>query len=115
MIARDAEKTIRRYSAIHKIRLLYPSMMPERNEGGQSRRTIWLGEFDEADCLVAAFFHEVGHIIDCRKKSSRNHRITLFEHELRAWVFGSEEMHRFGIGTTAKMFEYMVNRINSYT
>lgn len=114
MTHKDAEKIMRQYCAAHRIKLLYPDSNPDRNEGGQSGRTIWLGEFDDADCLVAAFFHEVGHIIDGRRKFCQNHRVTIFERELRAWTFGLEEMHKFGIGTDAKAIGYMMDRLSRY-
>ena len=111
---KDAGEIMRQYCAAHRIRLLSPDPNPDRNEGGQSGRTIWLGEFDDADCLVNAFFHEVGHIIDGRKGFHRNHRVSVFERELRAWAFGLEEMHKFGIGTDAKAIGYMMDRLSRY-
>lgn len=111
---KEVETIMRQYCQAHRIRLFYIDRNPDRNEGGQSGRTIWLGEFDDADCLVAAFFHEVGHIIDGRKGFHRNHRVSVFERELRAWVFGLEEMHKFGIGTDAKAIGYMMVRLSRY-
>jgi hypothetical protein len=108
------EDAIRDYAKKHRIRLLYPDPNPGRNKGGQCRRTVWLGEYDDGEELAAAFFHEVGHIRDERTKTGRNHRVTRFEHELRAWVFGFERMHVFGIDATKRMHRYLTRCLESY-
>ena len=108
------EGRIREYAKLHRIRLLYPDHNPDKNEGGQCGRTIWLGEFDDGEELAAAFFHEVGHITDWRTSVGRNHRVTRFEHELRAWTLGFEKMHLFGLDSTKRMFRYMMDRLQTY-
>ena len=108
------ENAIMEYARSHRIRLLYPDPNPGPNEGGQCRRTVWLGEYDDGEELAAAFFHEVGHMADERTKAGRSHRGSRFEHELRAWTFGFERMHAFGMDATVRMHLYMARCLESY-
>lgn len=111
---RIAESCIRDYARKHRIVLLYPDPNPGRNRGGQFRRHVWLGEFDKGDDLLAAFFHEVGHIIDVRREKNRYHDMPILEHELRAWTFGFEEMHGYSFSPTRRMCRYMMEKLNTY-
>jgi len=42
--------------------------MADHNQGAHAGTDIWLGEFDDPDLEVVAFFHEVGHALSRKKR-----------------------------------------------
>jgi len=42
--------------------------MADHNQGAHAGTQIWLGEFDDPDLEVVAFFHEVGHALAAKKR-----------------------------------------------
>ncbi|MFW9872245.1 MAG: hypothetical protein ACFFG0_04010 [Candidatus Thorarchaeota archaeon] len=59
----------------------------DRNEGASAGQDIFLGEFDDPDIEIVAFFHELGHCIS-RESSKRRYTMCILSGEGHAWEVG---------------------------
>ncbi len=58
------------------------------NSGGSAGRNIWLGEFDDDEIELAAFFHELGHVLSDEYVLKRGKTFTKLSGEGLAWELG---------------------------
>jgi len=58
------------------------------NEGWSAGRDIHLGEFDDPDLELVAFFHELGHILSEERVCKRGSTLTVLSAEGLAWELG---------------------------
>ncbi len=61
----------------------------QRNHGACAGDDIMLGEFDDPDIELVAFFHELGHVL-LRRFLTRGCTMCTLSHEGAAWEFGME-------------------------
>lgn len=59
----------------------------ERNHGACAGEDIMLGEFDDPDIEIVAFFHELGHVL-MNRRPNRGYTMCTLSREGAAWELG---------------------------
>lgn len=70
---------------------------------------IYLGEFDDLECEIASFFHELGHTQDFKWYPPNS-----IACELNAWRLGLKALKEEGFTVTPKIVEWIKRCINTY-
>lgn len=85
------------------------------NAGAQCGDEIYLGEFDDPDIEVVAFFHEVGHVLSNRLLES-NYFLCKISCEGAAWEFGLSCAWRYGYKWehNSKQFNWARSQLETY-
>lgn len=60
----------------------------DRNQGSSAGKNLWLGEFDDPDLEIVAFFHELGHALLGQVLKGRSHKMSELSGEGTAWELG---------------------------
>lgn len=58
------------------------------NEGASAGRDIYLGNFDDPDLELVAFFHELGHVLSEERVCKRGCVLNVLSREGLAWELG---------------------------
>lgn len=66
-----------------------------KNQGSSTGDKIFLGIFNDPEIKIAAFFHELGHILTGREMT-RTHYMSNLSQEGIAWERGFHEAHKHG-------------------
>lgn len=65
------------------------------NQGGYAGNDVWLGEFEDDDLEMVAFFHEIGHVVAGRFMKRETY-MSILSREALAWEVGLNFAAMFG-------------------
>jgi hypothetical protein len=88
----------------------------DKNQGAScGTDKIFLGEFDDPDIELAAFFHELGHV-KAAGMSPRKHWLTVISSEAFAWELGLDLAYENGYHweDDSKEYQYAKKCLLSY-
>jgi len=87
---------ITRISKENNVSVVRDTVNCDKNYGACAGDEIFLGEFDDPKIEIAAFFHELGHIVNRRNGTGRHFRMSMISQEGAAWETGFDLAYKYG-------------------
>jgi len=88
----------------------------EINEGSCAGKQIFLGQFDDPEIELVAFFHEIGHTLSNERVLKRGRTMCILSGEGLAWELGLGIAYEHGYKWDyhSKPIEYARRRLKTY-
>lgn len=113
MNKRQVKKEIARIAEEHNICVSFNDENCNKNMASSTNNCIFLGEFDDNDIELFAFFHELGH---CTFPSKATYHMSTLSNEGAAWEYGISlaAKYEYKYDYNSKEFKYGRKQLATY-